>query len=230
MPQTGAHYRTTFHDRFQVTGGIYEEAPPMLNLCMPDKTKSCAACCGLMNHTDISKGHLAEFLNDGTFRTANYWRYQIEGSYPEQTTSCRDYSSHICPFHGFIADGLPGCLVHPRVAGEDQRDRGLFGAATCRSYLCPAYELLRHETKAILIDNLDDWYVYTIAIIDPLASIGIIDQLHEKGFHDGDGSFKQALARALEIHAESLGSREGTVFCYSREEYAFASKNHSWKI
>ena len=27
----------------------------MLNLCMPDKTKSCAACCGLMNHTDISR-------------------------------------------------------------------------------------------------------------------------------------------------------------------------------
>lgn len=198
----------------------------MLNLCMPDTTKSCAACCGLMNHADISQENLTRFLNDGTFRTANYWRYQIEGSYPEQTTSCRDYSSHICPYHGFIAEGMPGCLVHPSVAGEDQRDRGLFGAETCRRYLCPAYQLLSHEMKTILISNLDDWYVYTIAIIDPLASISIIDQLHEKGFHDGDGLFKQALADALRSHAETLGSREGNVFCYSKEEYAFVSKKH----
>jgi len=199
----------------------------MLNLCMPDKTKSCAACCGLMNHADISREHLTAFLNDGTFRTENYWRYQIEGSYPEQTTSCRDYSTHICPFHGFIADGLPGCLLHPHVAGEDRRDRGLYGAAACGRYLCPAYVLLRHETKAVLIDNLDDWYVYTIAIIDPLASERIIDELHELGLHDGDASFKQALADALTIHAERLGSREGNIFCYSKEEYAFVSKSIS---
>ncbi len=195
----------------------------MLNLCVPDRTKSCAACCGLMNHTDISREHLTKFLHEGAFRAANYWRYQVEGSYPEQTASCRDYSSHICPFHGFIADGLPGCLIHPRVTGEEQRDRALYGAAACESYLCPAYELLDDAAKAILIDNLDDWYVYTIAIIDPLASKRIIDQLHEKGLRDGSGSFKGALAEALTIHAETLGRREGNVFCYSREEYVFVS-------
>lgn len=196
----------------------------MLNLCMPDKTKSCAACCGLMNHADISRKNLAAFLNDGAFRTANYWRYQVEGSYPEQTTSCRDYSSHICPFHGFIADGMPGCLVHPHVAGEDRRDRGLFGGATCRKYLCPAYELFGHETKSIIIDNLDDWYVYTIAIIDPLATVRIIEKIHERGLHEGDESFRRALAGALADHAEYLNRREGNVFCYSKEEYAFVSK------
>jgi hypothetical protein len=197
----------------------------MLNLCMPDKTKSCAACCGLMNHADISRENLAAFLNDGTFRTANYWRYQIEGSYPEQTTPCRDYSSHICPFHGFIADGLPGCLVHPLVAGEDQRDRGLFGGAACRSYLCPAHELLSDDAKSIIIHNLDDWYAYTIAIIDPLATVRIIDRLHEAGRHEGEEPFRQALAGALADHAEYLNRREGNVFCYSKDEYAFATKS-----
>jgi hypothetical protein len=202
----------------------------MLNLCMPDRTKSCAACCGLMNHTDISREHLTRFLNDGAFRTANYWRYQIEGSYPEQTSSCRDYASHICPFAGFIAEGLPGCLMHPHVAREDRRDRGLFGAAACGRYLCPAYELLRHETKTILIANLDDWYLYTIAIIDPLVSEHIIDQLHEKGLRDDSEAFREALADALAIHAKTLGSREGNVFCYSKEEYAFVSRSagRSW--
>jgi hypothetical protein len=192
---------------------------------MPDKTKSCAACCGLMNHTDISRKNLTKFLNDGAFRAANYWRYQIDGSYPEQTTSCRDYSTHICPFHGFIADGLPGCLVHPRVAGEDRRDRGLFGAA-CGRYFCPAYTLLSNETKTILIETLDDWYLYTMAIIDPLATERIIYQLYVKGLHRGDRLFKQALVDALTIHGETLARREGNVFCYSREEYDFASKNH----
>lgn len=198
---------------------------PALNLCMPDKTKSCAACCGLMNHADISKKNLTDFLTTGTFRTANYWRYQIEGSYPEQTTSCRDYSSHICPFHGFIADGRPGCLVHPQVSGEDERDKGLFGADTCRNYLCPAYELLSHEVKTDLIDNLDDWYLYTIAIIDPASSIRIVDQLHENGLHTGGEQFKLSLVDALMVHAESLDRRHGTLFSYSVEEYEFASKN-----
>jgi len=199
---------------------------PAPNLCMPDKTKSCAACCGLMNHTDISRKNLTKFLNDGAFRAANYWRYQIDGSYPEQTTSCRDYSTHICPFHGFIADGLPGCLVHPRVAGEDRRDRGLFGAAACGRYFCPAYELLSHDTRTILIETLDDWYLYTMAIIDPLVTERIIYQLYVKGLHRGDRLFKQALVDALTIHGETLARREGNVFCYSREEYDFASKNH----
>lgn len=196
----------------------------MLNLCMPDRSKSCAACCGLMNLADISRENLTAFLRDGAFRTANYWRYQIEGSYPEQTTSCRDYETHICPFHGFIADGLPGCLVHPRVAGEDLRDRGLFGSAACSSYLCPAYELFGQEQKTILIDNLDDWYVYSIAIIDPMAAAGIIDRLHDRGLHHGGEPFRRALAGALEAHADSLNRREGNVFCYSKDEYAFAVK------
>ena len=199
----------------------------MLNLCMPDNTKSCAACCGLMNHADISREHLTAFLHDGAFRTANYWRYQVEGSFPEQTTSCRDYSTHICPFHGFIADGRPGCMVHPHVAGEDRRDRGLFGSVACSTYLCPAYDLLSNEAKSIVIDNLGDWYVYTIAIIDPLATVGIIDRLHQKGLHEGGESFGQALAEALADHAEYLNRREGNVFCYSKEEYAFASNSIS---
>lgn len=193
---------------------------------MPDKRKSCAACCGLMNHADISRKNLTKFLNDGAFRTENYWRYQIEGSYPEQTTSCRDYSTHICPYHGFIAEGLPGCLVHPRVAGEDRRNRGLFGAAGCSRYFCPAYALLSDHTKTILIDTLDDWYLYTMAIIDPLATERILSQLYVKGLHRGDGLFKKALDNALTIQGEILAARKGNVFCYSREEYAFVSKDH----
>jgi hypothetical protein len=201
----------------------------MLNLCMPDKTKSCAACCGLMNLADISRENLTGFLHDGAFRTANYWRYQIEGSYPEQTTACRDYTTHICPFHGFIDDGRPGCLVHPNVAGEDRRDWGLFGGATCKKYLCPAHELLTREKKAVLIDNLDDWYVYTIAIIDPLATVRIIEQLNQKGLHEGEDPFRQTLADALEDHAEDLNRREGNVFCYSKEEYTFAVNSSAGK-
>ncbi len=197
----------------------------MHNLCMPDKRKSCAACCGLMNHSDISRENLKKFLDSGPFRTANYWRYQIEGSYPEQTTSCRDDFTHICPFQGFIDDGLPGCLVHPQVVGEDQRDMGLFGAIVCGRYLCPAYEILRHETKAILIENLDDWYLYTIAIIDPIATERMIDRLHKEGLHNGDEPFKQTLDSALAIHAKKLGKRNGNVFCYSREEYTFQYKS-----
>ena len=175
-----------------------------------------------MNHSDISRENLKKFSIPGHFVLQTTGAAD-RGS--RQTTSCRDDFTHLCPFQGFIDDGLPGCLVHPQVVGEEQRDKGLFGAIVCGRYLCPAYEILRNETKAILIENLDDWYLYTIAIIDPIATERMIDRLHEEGLHNGDESFKQALDSALKIHAKTLGSRRGNVFCYSREEYAFQCKS-----
>lgn len=194
----------------------------MINLCMPDTSKSCAACCGLMNHRDISRENLTAFLHAGRFRTENYWRYQVNGSYLEQTTSCRDSSTHICPLQGFIAEGIPGCMVHPQVAGVDQRDKGLFGASTCRAYVCPAHTILSDEAKKIIIENLDDWYVYTIAVIDPRSAVRMINQLHDQGIYNGEDEFKRSFAALLENHAESLAGRTGNVFCYSVEEYTFS--------
>lgn len=201
-----------------------------MNLCQPDNKKSCVACCGLMNHLDISQKNLTRFLNDGEFRTENSWRYHIEGCYPEQTTSCRDYSSHICPFHGFISMGKPGCLIHPLHTGKEQRDNGLYGAQACDNFSCPALTIFNDDIKKIIIDNIKNWYLYTIAIIDPFSTIWILEQIHNTGLKSDSPEFQNAINSSLEIHAANLENYEDTVFCYSIEEYNIARGNFSLDV
>jgi len=198
-----------------------------INLCQPDDKKACVACCGLINHSDISRHNLTRFLEDGQFRTDNSWRYQIEGSYPEQTTSCRESSSHICPFQGFISRGRPGCLIHPLYAGEEQRDMALFGAQACDNYSCPACRLFSDEIKKTIIDTLDDWYLYTIAIIDPMSTIWILEQILSSGMKRRSSEFKKTLTLSIEILAQALNKFNGIVFCYSIEEYEHTGKKFS---
>ena len=188
-----------------------------MNLCVPDNKKACAACCGIMNHKDISKGNLDKFLYDGYFRKENAWRYQIEGCYPEQSTDCRDYSTHICPFVGFTDKESPGCLIHPLFTGEEQRDMALFGAETCINYSCPAMTIFSEEQKALIIKYIDDWYLYTIAIIDPFSTIYIIDLLKRDNLMDD--LFGEKLNQLLQKHSKNLNLYEGTIFCYSIDEY-----------
>ena len=198
-----------------------------MNLCQPDEKKSCSACCGLFNHSDISRENLTRFLKDGEFRTENYWRYEIEGSYPEQTTSCRDYSSHICPFNSFISRGKPGCRIHPLYAGEEHREMALYGAAACKNYSCPAYILFNDDEKKIIIDSINDWYLYTIAIIDPLSTIWILDQICKAGFKNKSPEYENILNASLEIHSAALAQYKDTVFCYSMDEYKNERENFS---
>ncbi|MCP4136923.1 MAG: hypothetical protein GY754_38485 [bacterium] len=196
------------------------ESDYIMHLCQPDNTKSCVACCGLMNHSDLSRKNLTRFLNDGEFRTENSWRYQVEGCYPEQTTDCRDYSSHICPFHGFLPQGKPGCLIHPLHTGEEQRDMALYGAKTCEDFSCPAHKLFSDDIKKIIIENIEDWYLYTIAIIDPYSTMWILEQLSKAGPEN-------KLSELLEIHGRTLEACKETVFCYSMEEYNLMRKDFS---
>lgn len=186
------------------------------SLCHPDKTKACAACCGLFNHQDISENSLFSFLNDGSFRTENAWRYMQKGSYLEQTLAVRDRESHMCPFQGMVGEGVPGCLKHPLYCGKEERDEGLFGSKSCVAYLCPANTFLSNFHKEIIVSCIDGWYLYTIAIIDPFSTIWILDRLNNKMPPE---IYRQKLQKALDIHAGYLQNFQGTVFCYSPEEY-----------
>lgn len=194
------------------------------SLCHPDDTKACSACCGLFNHHDISEKHLSSFLKDGYFRSENAWRYKHNGSYIEQTSAVRDFSTHICMFQGFISETIPGCLKHPLYCGQEERDDALFGSRVCENYRCPAYIMLSDVHKAVIAQSIKGWYLYSIAIIDPLSTMWIIDRL------SGDPSSKQfilKLNRALTIHARHLYEYDGTVFCYSMDEYNMNCDNFS---
>jgi hypothetical protein len=148
-----------------------------VNLCSPDSTKSCAACCGLYN---VSNGTRDALLEKLTRRTLLFQetersvealiRYQSAVRALEPDVS-PDPSIHACEFTGFVDEArlTPGCLLHPTAAGNQGVDfRGLchYGSMACKSLYCPAWEELRPDERGILLNLLDDWHLYGLVIND----------------------------------------------------------------
>ena len=186
-------------------------------LCQPDSLKGCSLCCGLFNFQDIGESYLSEFLNAGKDREKSYKTY-IE--YKEEN-SVREASSYICPYQGFLAEGKPGCLIHPAATGSEQRDRSFFASHICNKFLCPAHVLLTDEEKIFLIKNVDDWYIYTVAIADPESYSFIYNNIKALD------TAKEALCKALYAHGENLSKYRGVIFSYSVPEYNINKKIYS---
>ncbi|MBN1533724.1 MAG: hypothetical protein JXA20_13730 [Spirochaetes bacterium] len=184
-------------------------------LCQPDSRKGCAACCGLFNLLDISRENLEAFLRGGAARAAGE-----EGPADEACRSpfpVRDATSYICPYQGFLEPGRPGCLLHPAYAGRDTRDRSLYGAGICDGFLCPAHSILTEDEKRALIDSVDDWYLYSVAIIDPDTFLCMLRALPQEARSGAAAS--EALVWGLEEHARRLAASDVPVFSYSPWEY-----------
>jgi hypothetical protein len=193
-------------------------------LCQPDSRKGCAACCGLFNLKDISRENLETFLRDGARRAA-----RDTGSGRGVLTSCggpvRDATSYVCPCQGFLAVGRPGCLIHPAYAGTDLRDRSLYGKEICDGFLCPAHFILTEDEKRALVELVDDWYLYSVAVIDPDSFTFL---LRKARLEAGDGpAAREALLGELAEHARRLAACDVPVFCYSPWEYGCGKKAFS---
>lgn len=191
-----------------------------ITLCQPDGNKSCCACCGLFNFRDISRDHLSSFLDRGMERKNN----PAEPDYSEwldreYQLKVRDFTSHICPYIGYITTAKPGCLLHAGLNTRDMRDMSLFGSAICNDYLCPAHKILNTEHKEILIEQIDDWYLYSTAVIDPESYVWILNCLLEKSGVPSKAVLKKGLNTGLMAHAGFLQSLEIPLFHYSVSEY-----------
>jgi len=174
-------------------------------LCQPDGSKSCSVCCGLFNLKDISRSNLQSFLS---------------GDYPANLLNdVRDITSHICIYQSFIAPNRPGCSLHPKVKGFDGRNASLYGAKICEEFLCPAHYILNSEHKQILVDSVQDWYLYSIAILDPEGFIYISDLINYSSAEESDTKRTFLIREALSFHALMLSLSEKCHFYYSLAEY-----------
>lgn len=81
-----------------------------------------------------------------------------------------------CPFLGFVdADddsddepGRVGCLVHPlQNDGVDGRDCGVYDRFICEDYLCAAHDILRAPEVRLVLDAVDDSYLYGLIVTNP---------------------------------------------------------------
>ena len=181
-------------------------------LCQPDENKGCSACCGLFNLQNISKNNLTKFLHDKNkaFDDIKF----------------RDSKTHICPYQGFLTGSCkPGCLLHPEHNDKDDRDLSFFGKKICQEYLCPAHIILKQKQKQLLLKCTDDWYIYSIAIIDPEFFIWILKTIQKKikmNIYDmsiQNDDFFLLICKCLNIHAEYLYAIERPIYMYSFSEY-----------
>ncbi len=198
-------------------------------LCQPDKLKGCSLCCGLFNFRNTSRPFLAEFLDEGNMREKQFSDYE-EFKTPAEL---RDRLAHICPYQGFLSANKPGCLIHPLSSGIEGRDRSLFASRICDRFFCPAHEILTDEEKIFLIQNIDDWYNYSVAIADPESFSFIYNYVKENFMLPGVTEFcrndliYRLVNGGLTAHAENLASCPGIIFCYSIPEYNINKKNFS---
>ena len=191
----------------------------------------CSACCGIFNLQDISRENCDRVLRRFT---GQYDHGTCTDSGDDTAVSCtgkwtgvRDFTSHICPFQGYLSPGRPGCLAHPLVNhGVDGRHSSLFGSRICGEFLCPAHSILDRHMQKMLIDCTDDWYVYSVGIIDPLSFIWIAEECRSIHGQVMPGN-KNLLWGALDIHAAYLNSRGMPVFYYGLSEYSAAADNFS---
>ncbi len=185
-------------------------------LCQPDNLKGCSVCCGLFNLKDCSRKNLSCFLEAGIARVrdfAVYDEFRLDAG-------VRDEFTHICPYQGFLKAGKPGCHIHPLSSGYEGRERSLFSSKICSGFLCPAHTILTPEEKQSLVEHVNDWYLYSVAITDPesfafLRSF-ILETFAPDPHHENMGILLNA---GLTSHAESLDQSGSVIFYYSRPEY-----------
>jgi hypothetical protein len=146
-----------------------------INLCQPDDGKSCGACCGIYNYVDSSPGVLRDRLRRRTER----FRSDVRGvgdlaAFSRAIRAAEDQSRrfdviYCCEYAGFLdpAERRVGCLLHPaQNGGIDTRDVSFYGRELCDGHLCPSYHFLSREEQTILVELLDDWYLYGLCITD----------------------------------------------------------------
>jgi hypothetical protein len=148
-----------------------------MNLCRPDNSKSCAACCGLYNVTDGTRPTLQSKLDARTnlFRTVDRTPDALN-EYEEHIRSvehapAHDAVIHVCEFSGFVDPHgrSVGCMLHPSASGNAGIDlRGMchYGSMACKSFYCPAWTELPLLHRNVITEIIDDWYLYGLVITD----------------------------------------------------------------
>ena len=146
-----------------------------LHLCQPDGVKSCAACCGIYNYAENRREDLSERF---AYRTRLFARVRqgklALDDYREAIRRREDgkriyHTIYTCEFVGYLNDEATtvGCMLHPlQNGGRDLRVASFYGRDICEGHFCPSYEKLTSNEAGIVIDTIDDWYLYGAVITD----------------------------------------------------------------
>ncbi len=160
-------------------------------LCQVSETVSCGACCGLYNLPDISREKLEIMLTKRTEAFASVQRtedgifeFQRKNKGPHRLS--RPFPGfHHCPFLGLIGGerSRVGCLLHPAVPGNkgvDYRSLSWYGELACRTYFCPATHKLPPVFQAIIVQVLDNWYIFGLIVTEHALVIAYFREVESR--------------------------------------------------
>jgi hypothetical protein len=148
---------------------------PFLSLCQPDACKSCGACCGIYNYLDSSREALTLRLRQRTERFCRTVRGPEDLETFSRDVRAREDQArrfeviYCCEYAGFldVEERRVGCLLHPaQNGGSDMRAVSFYGRELCDGHFCPSYHFLNRTEQRILMELLDDWYLYGLCITD----------------------------------------------------------------
>jgi hypothetical protein len=184
---------------------------------------SCAACCGLYNVADHSRGALTAELwrrtralarvprEEGAFRTAA--AALAGGAAAPLFPSVRN-----CMLLGFLdeAGTRVGCLAHPlATGGPDLRAAGVYDVLTCDAFLCPSHAWLGEEEADLAELGAGGWHLYGLVVTDVpflravLGAVAARAGARVERRHLDHPPFRRALARLLALKEELEPGSEG---------------------
>ncbi len=146
-----------------------------IHLCQPDAGKSCGACCGIYNYADSAPEVLRARLRRRTARfRGDVHRRDDLTAFARTIRLAEDQTRrfdgiYCCEYVGFLDPGerRVGCLLHPaQNGGVDLRGVSFYGRDLCDGHLCPSHQFLSLAEQTMLVEILDDWYLYGLCITD----------------------------------------------------------------
>lgn len=182
-------------------------------MCQVSETVSCGACCGLYNLPDLSREKLQILLTKRTEAFASVLRTD-DGLFEFKRTNrgphrlSRPFAGfHHCPFLGLMGDkkSRVGCLLHPAAPGNngvDYRSLSWYGELACRTYFCPAAKKLPAVYQSIVIQSIDNWYVFGLIVTEYALVTAYFKELESRlGRHITVGDYLQNIG-AIEAFRE----------------------------
>ncbi len=144
---------------------------------------------------------------DGTDRDMERIQLEIETNRPPQ----RFGVIYNCPFSGFINAERTrvGCLLHPRLHGEDMREYCRYGKRTCGEAKCQAYTYLNEGEARAIMASAPDWYIYGLDISD--------NDLVRDFFELAEMKTNKASKKLKKLCMEVNGSRESNLIPLRRD-------------
>jgi len=128
-----------------------------INICRPGYNSSCALCCGSHNY-NLSPEEINKLFKN---RHLNSKKNNCKSSRPEKSLA----DGIQCEYVGYIDSSKTeiGCLIYNDELSKTG-SMAKFFSKTCKTFFCPASNILTDDEILFAAELMQDWYYYSLLI------------------------------------------------------------------